>query len=219
MKYIQTMKPITRIVCATQNPGKIQEYKKLFQRFDIKALSAIEIGITGGAREDGKNFQENSYKKARYIADKINDWVIAEDAGLCIDALYGVPGVYSSRWAGENITGSDLNKYTLKKMNHVPADKRTAYFEDILTLISPTGNHWFFKGKVSGVISTTQRGTLRPKLPYDSIFIPHGYDQTYAEMSMNEKNKTSHRAQSVKKLFAFLQENFMENKGVVHDAS
>lgn len=187
-----------KIVFATQNKGKVKEMKALLDSFDV--VSAGEVGIFEDVVEDGKTFSENAMKKARFVAKESGQWSVADDSGLCIDALDGQPGIFSARWAGEN----DLVEFTLDKMKNVPEGKRGAYFESSVALVSPKGKECLFSGKVPGRISQKPKGVLRPKLPYDLIFIPEGYEQTFSEMTDEEKNKLSHRGKAFAKLKDFL---------------
>jgi len=178
-----------RLIFATHNQGKVKEMKDILNGLEVEVLSAEEAGIFDDVIEDGKTFEENALKKARFIAEKTGDWSVADDSGLCIKALGGAPGIYAARWAGDK----DLVEYTLNKMKDVSAEKRSAYFESAAVLCAPDGRHWSFRGTINGAISFEARGANRPKLPYDVIFIPEGRDKTFAQMSDSEKNSLSHR--------------------------
>lgn len=181
-----------RIIFATHNQGKVKEMKDILSGLPVEVLSAEEAGISEDVVEDGKTFEENALKKARFIAEKTGDWAVADDSGLCIESLGGAPGVHSARWAGDREI-ANLVEYTLEKMKDIPAEKRDAYFESAAVLCAPDGRHWSFRGTVNGMIPFEARGKNRPKLPYDVIFIPEGYGKTFAEMSDGEKNSLSHR--------------------------
>lgn len=198
-----------KIIFATQNQGKIKEMKAILSDLKIDVLSAREFGITEEPIEDGKTFEENALIKARFIAQKTNEYSVADDSGLCIKALNGAPGVHTARWAGsrpassavgENDHDKILVEYTLEKMKAVPSDKRQAYFESAVALVSPDGKEWTFSGQVHGSISFESRGIALPRLPYDSIFTPEGFMKTFAEMSGEEKNQISHRGSAFEKL-------------------
>jgi len=181
-----------RLVFATHNQGKVKEMKDILSGLPIKVLSAEEAGIFDDVVEDGETFEENALKKARFIVKKTGDWAVADDSGLCIEALDGAPGVHSARWAGDREI-VNLVEYTLSKMRNIPIEKRKAYFESAAVLCAPDNRYWSFRGTINGVIPFEVRGVNRPKLPYDVIFIPEGHSKTFAQMSDSEKNSLSHR--------------------------
>ncbi|MDP2696377.1 MAG: RdgB/HAM1 family non-canonical purine NTP pyrophosphatase [bacterium] len=194
-----------RLIFATHNQGKVKEMKDILGGLEVEVLSAEEAGVFEDVVEDGKNFEENALKKARFIVEKTGGWAIADDSGLCIKALDGAPGVHSARWAGDREI-ANLVEYTLDKMKNIPEEERSAYFESAAALCAPDGRHWFFSGTINGQISLEARGVDRPKLPYDLIFIPEGYDKTFAEMSDVEKNSLSHRGVAFSRLKKFIEE-------------
>ena len=194
-----------RIIFATHNQGKIKEMQNILSGLDVEIASAEEAGIFEDVEEDGKTFEENALRKARFIVEKTGEWAVADDSGLCIAALDGAPGLFSSRWAGENVSGGELINFTLEKMKNIPAEKRSAYFESAIVLVSPEGKHWTFIGTVDGKIVEISKGEAHPKLPYDVIFVPEGYEKTFAEMSQEEKNKISHRGLAFLKLKEFIE--------------
>lgn len=194
-----------RIIFATHNQGKVKEMKDILSGLPVQVLSAEEAGIFEDVVEDGKTFEENALKKARFITEKTGDWAVADDSGLCIESLGGAPGVHSARWAGDREI-ANLAEYTLEKLKDIPAEKRGAYLESSAVLCAPDGRHWSFSGTISGTIPFKERGIDRPKLPYDVIFIPKGYDKTFAEMSDSEKNSLSHRGAAFLQLKKYLEE-------------
>lgn len=193
-----------KLIFATHNVGKIKEMQAILAGLDIEILSADEAGVHEDVVEDGQTFAENAAKKARFVNSRTGVWAVADDSGICIDALGGEPGIHSARWAGENITAETLILKTLDRMNDVPVKERGAQFVSTLVLIAPDGREWVFEGKVPGFIAEEPRGTPRPKLPYDVVFIPEGYTSTFAEMSDEEKNSLSHRGLAFRKLREFL---------------
>lgn len=197
-----------RLVFATHNKGKVKEMKDILSGLDIEIMSAEEAGIFEDVVEDGETFEENSLKKAKFIAEKTGEWAVADDSGLCIEALGGAPGVYSARWGA----GADLAEYTLDKLKNIPAGERAAYFMSSAALCAPDGRHWFFPGRIGGVISLEPRGIDRPKLPYDVIFIPEGHEKTFAEMSDAEKNSLSHRGLAFSQLKKFIEAMIKKNE-------
>ena len=188
-----------RIIFATQNPGKLVEMKKMLAGFDV--LSAAEAGVLEDVEEDGETFSANALKKARFVAAKTGEWAVADDSGLCIDALRGEPGVYTARWAH----GRDLVEYTLECMKNILEGRRGAHFESAVAIVSPAGLEKIFTGVIRGELALAPRGQALPKLPYDVIFIPEGYKKTFAEMSEDEKNSLSHRGRAFRLMRAYLQ--------------
>lgn len=193
-----------KLIFATHNPGKVDEIKKIFHDLPVEILSLDDVGIGEEVEENGKTAEENALIKARFTMEKTSEWTMADDTGLYIDALDGQPGIHASRWAGDDFTSNDLAKYTLKRMKAVPAEERTARFKTSAVLMSPKNKQWTFEGVIEGSMMTEERGTSHPRLPYDRIFLPDGYDQTFAQMTKDQKNAISHRAQAFRKLKKFL---------------
>lgn len=193
-----------RIVFATHNIGKVKEMRALLadMRFDVVSMN--EAGILEDVVEDGATFEENALKKARFAAERAGARAIADDSGICIQALDNKPGVYSARWAGDDATSEMIVAHTLRAMQAVPPEKRQAWFESALALVAPDGRSWTFSGRVGGSVTVGPRGVARPKLPYDQIFVPDGHTRTFAEMSDEEKNGLSHRGLAFQKLKDFL---------------
>lgn len=115
-----------KLIFATHNVGKAKEMRAMLASLDIEVVSADEVGIHDDVVEDGQTFAENAAKKARFVAERTGEWVVADDSGICIDALGGEPGVYSARWAGENITAETLIQKTLERLDGVSFEKRGA---------------------------------------------------------------------------------------------
>lgn len=194
-----------KFIFATHNVGKVKEMRVLLADLDIEMMSADEAGVREDVVEDGATFEANAAKKARFVAERTGEWSVADDSGICIEALGCAPGVYSARWAGEGASDEKtIVNHTLAAMKDVPEDKRRAWFESALVLVAPDAREWTFEGRVYGRIAREPRGTSRPKLPYDQIFIADGYDRTFAEMSDEEKNRLSHRGLAFQKLREFL---------------
>jgi len=195
---------IATIVCATQNEGKVIEMKNLLAGLPISVLSAKEAGVTDDVVEDGETLEANALKKSDHVARKTGQWSVADDSGLFIKSLGNAPGVLSSRWAGPDVPRKKLPELILGKLQATKAIDRTAYFESAIALTAPTGEHWTFTGRLYGTIAPEQRGTTRPHLPYDTIFLPKGSSKTFSEMTMAEKNSMSHRGQAFHKLQQFI---------------
>lgn len=198
---------IKKLIFATHNSGKALEVRSILSGLDIGILTAEEVGIFEDVTEDSDTFKGNAFKKAKFITDKTGEWAIADDSGLCIDALSGAPGVHSARWVGEGKSGDEIIAFTLEKMRDVSKGSRGAYFQTSIALVSPTGENWIFEGRINGIIINECQGEAHHKLPYDSIFIPEGRKETFAEMGRDEKSLISPRGQALRKMRDFI-ENF-----------
>lgn len=196
------------ILIASRNKGKIEEFKKLFQKFNIPVESLYDLREdVPEVEETGTTFKENARLKAEQIAALLNRPVIADDSGLVIDALNGEPGVYSARYAGEKATDDENNEKVLNRLKQTPIDNRTARFVAVLALAIPNEETIFTEGICEGRIAFSPSGLNG--FGYDPIFIPEGYDITFAELSNEEKNEISHRSDALKKL----EDVIMEKKG------
>ena len=184
-----------KIFLATGNKHKIKEIEKIFKMDNVEILS-INDGIEiPEVEEDGTTFEENSKKKALEIAKFTNMITIADDSGLCVDALGGAPGVYSARYAGEHGNDLDNNKKLVKELQGI--ENRKARFVCVITLAKPTGETYSFRGEVEGDIIDVPQGT--EGFGYDPHFFMKEYRKTLAEIP-EIKNKISHRARALEKL-------------------
>jgi len=194
-----------KLIFSTHNQGKIKEMREILTGLPWEILSAEEAGVFEDVMEDGETLAENSLKKARFIVEKTGEWGVADDSGFFIDALDGRPGIYASRWLGEGLKDEEKARLTLKKIEEIPEGQRGGYFESVVALVSPQKEEFLFSGKVLGQVAKELRGQGRTNLPYDLIFIPNGFAETFAEMSDQQKNNLSHRGLAFKKLQEFLQ--------------
>jgi len=186
------------IVFATNNLHKLEEIRnKLSQHFKIFSLK--EINCNDEIPETADTFEGNAEQKANWVLEKYKYDCFADDSGIEIEALGGEPGIYSARYAGENCSFDDNNKKVLKKLEG--NKNRNARFVTSICLKLKGETH-FFRGEIEGVIINEYKGT--EGFGYDPIFVPNGYDRSFAEMSIDEKNKISHRALAVEKLLNFL---------------
>ena len=184
-----------KIFLATGNKHKIKEIEKIFRMDNVEILS-INDGIEiPEVEEDGTTFEENSKKKALEIAKFTNMITIADDSGLCVDALDGAPGVYSARYAGEHGNDLDNNKKLVRELQGI--ENRKARFVCVITLAKPTGETYSFRGEVEGDIIDVPQGT--EGFGYDPHFFMKEYGKTLAEIP-EIKNKISHRARALEKL-------------------
>ena len=183
-----------KIFLATGNKHKIKEIEKIFKMDNVEILS-INDGIEIPEVEENGTFEENSKKKALEIAKFTNMITIADDSGLCVDALNGAPGVYSARYAGEHGNDLDNNKKLVKELQGI--ENRKARFVAVITLAKPTGETYSFRGEVEGEIIDNPQGT--EGFGYDPHFFMKEYGKTLAEIP-EIKNKISHRARALEKL-------------------
>ncbi len=188
-----------KIVLATKNKGKIKEFKTLFNDLNIDILSLHDIEPPPPEIiEDGKTFFDNAFKKAKTISHYYNAIAISDDSGLVVDALGGGPGVYSARFAGENATDEDNNRKLLEELKGVPYGKRTACFKCVMVAYRPDGKWITAEGELRGVISDVPRGDKG--FGYDPVFIVPETGKSLAELTVEEKNRISHRARALSTL-------------------
>ena len=187
-----------RLVMATANPNKIKEIQnKLGTAYQFLSLS--DIGCSEDVPETQDTIEGNALQKAHYVFNKYGYNCFSEDTGLEIEALDAAPGVITARYAGEDKNPeANMNKALLELQGK---DNRKARFKTVIALLLD-GKEYLFEGIVKGEITTEKQGN--EGFGYDPIFQPEGFDRTYAQMSMDEKNVMSHRALAVAKLKAFL---------------
>ena len=188
-----------KIVFATNNKHKLEEIKDILGK-DFEIVSLAEIGCHEDIPETGLTLEENARQKSTYIVEYYNHDCFADDTGLEVDALKGEPGVHSARYAEGTDHDSEANmRKLLSKMSNVK--DRTARFRTVISLIINGVEHQF-EGRVEGRIATEKHG--KEGFGYDPIFIPEGYDKSFAELGEEVKNQISHRARAVKKLAEYL---------------
>lgn len=190
-------------IIATHNPGKVKEFKEILEPrgYDVKSLA--EIGFTVEIEETGHTFEENAILKAEAVAKAVNKMVIADDSGLSIDNLGGRPGVYSARYAGEQKDDQANIEKVLSELKGIEKEQRTARFRCALAVSIPGEETKTVEGHVEGYIAEEPRGEYG--FGYDPIFIVKDKDKTMAELTSDEKNKISHRADALKKLSKLLE--------------
>lgn len=197
-----------KIVVATHNKHKVDEIREFFKD-DFEVLSADDIGSYDEIEETGDTIEENALLKARSLANLTDNIVIADDTGLFVDYLDGKPGVYSARFAGLNATYEDNNRKLLRLLEGVPIEKRKATFRTVIALIYK-GKEAIIEGKVEGTILDSPRGQFG--FGYDPVFFVDKVGKTLAELTLEEKNKVSHRADALKKLKDYLKNNLEDFK-------
>jgi XTP/dITP diphosphohydrolase len=187
-----------KLVFATNNLNKLKELQEMLgEHFEL--LSLADINCTDEIPEDHETLEENARQKAQYIYEKYNVNCFADDTGLEIKALNNEPGVYSARYAGEAKDAKANMKKVLEKLDGI--NERQARFRTVVSLFLDD-KEFQFEGIVDGDILKAERGL--DGFGYDPIFQPEGYDISFAEMEMGEKNKISHRGRAVQKLVEFL---------------
>lgn len=184
------------IVLSTDNINKLIEIREILEDLDIKIYGKSDIeGLNFEVIEDGDTLYDNALKKASAMAERVDFAVLADDTGLFVKALDGEPGVHSARYASEH----DDKKNREKLLNNLKdKEDRSAYFKTEIILIDEDKNIIPIEGVCPGKISLEERGDNG--FGYDSIFIPEGFDKTFAEMSHEEKNQISHRSRALKNL-------------------
>lgn len=193
------------IVAASRNRHKIEEIEAITKKFGMRIVSRDEAGIPPvEIEEDGQTFEENSFKKASEIMKLCGQITLADDSGLMVDYLNGAPGVYSARFAGEDGNDAKNNEKLLKLMEGVPDDKRTAKFVSVITMVYPDGTVLTARGECPGTILTAPAGD--GGFGYDPLFVPEGYEKTFAQLTADEKNAISHRAVALVELERLLSE-------------
>lgn len=193
---------IDKIIMATNNANKLREAREIFSPLGVEILSQSEAGADADPEETGETFAENAFIKARAVHEITGGTVIADDSGLCVDALGGRPGVYSARYAPNEEKCGKL----LDEMKDVPESQRTAYFECCMAVVGEDGEEYSVSGRCCGSIGYEEKGTNG--FGYDPVFVYGG--RTLAEMSADEKNRISHRGKALEELYKYLS----ERKGV-----
>jgi XTP/dITP diphosphohydrolase len=191
-----------KLVVASHNAGKVREITALLAPYGIEPVSAASLDIPEPV-ETGTSFAANAELKARFSADLSGMVALADDSGLCVDALNGDPGVYTADWA-ETPTGRDWHLAMQKVEDALqakgPDAGRDAHFVCVLALCWPDGHVETFEGRAEGSLTWPPRGTIG--FGYDPVFVPHGSAQTFAELPAEEKHRISHRADAFAKLVA-----------------
>lgn len=205
-----------KIILATGNKGKAEEIRDMLDgKFDVRTMA--EVGIDCDIVEDGKTFEENALIKVQTIRPLVREKgekdviLMADDSGLCVDALDGAPGIFSARYAGEHVTYDDNNQKLLKALSDVPVDKRGAQFVCAVALIFPDGEIWTGRGTVDGTISDHLIGT--DGFGYDPLFVENSTGKSFAEMGEEQKNTLSHRYKAVKQVAEKLKDKLGDQVG------
>ena len=185
-----------RIIFATSNEGKMKEIRLIMEDSGYEVVSLKEAGVVADIEENGSTFEENAVIKASEIAKLTGELVLADDSGLEVDYLDKAPGIYSARFLGEDTDYTVKNTYILNKLEGVPRDKRSARFVCAIALARPDGTSVTRRATIEGYIGYEIRG--ENGFGYDPIFMVPEFDKTTAELSIDEKNKISHRAKALR---------------------
>jgi len=196
------MQKFNKLIFASHNEGKISEIKNMLKPLGISVLSGIDLQLPD-VEETGTTFEENAYIKALAAAKQQNIPCIADDSGLCVDAIGGRPGVYSARYAPNRDFDKGMDKL-LQEIAETNSDNRAAHFSCVIVLAHPDGSYKSFEGRVDGHIAQKKSG--KKGFGYDPIFIPTGYTHSFAEFDSAEKNKISHRGRALQKFINYLSE-------------
>lgn len=187
------------LIVSSGNKGKIVEIKSILSELSIDVVSKDEVGLSDlEVIEDKDTLEGNAIKKALEIHKHKEGIVISDDSGLFVDYLEGAPGVYSARYAGVDGDDKANNKKLLEELKGVKPDERGAKFKTVIAIVLEDGSVETVTGECSGTIIEEQRGITG--FGYDPLFVPKGYDQTFAELDSSIKNKISHRRDALEKL-------------------
>ncbi|MGF3066003.1 XTP/dITP diphosphatase [Facklamia sp. P12945] len=187
-----------KLIIASHNPGKIAEFKALFEAFDLQVQSLLDYPEIPEVEETGTTFEENARLKAETIAKEMNCLALSDDSGLCVPALNNEPGVYSARYAGEEKNDERNRLKLLENLKEFNGDQRKAYFTTVIVLADPQKDSLVVEGNVEGIITKEPIG--EGGFGYDSLFYYPQDQQTFAQISAERKNQISHRGQAVEKL-------------------
>ena len=192
-----------RFILGSRNRKKCEELRKLFLPYGMELLSLADYPNATEVIEDGETFAENACKKASETATQLDMWVLAEDSGLCVDALQGAPGIYSARFAGEPTDDSRNNQKLMEMLGETPPEKRSAHYVCHIALSDTSGTIQLqAEGRCYGQITNEARGTNG--FGYDPYFLIPEYHKTFGELSSLVKRELSHRAQAFRLFFQLL---------------
>jgi len=186
------------LIVATRNRGKVREIREALKGLGIRIYALSDFNGVAEIEEDGKSFTENALKKARFYSKVFGKLTLADDSGLEVECLKGMPGIYSARYAGERASNRENNQKLLKEMEGIPLSKRGARFKCVMALVSPDGKEAMTEGSCRGRIGMRERG--RRGFGYDPLFILPKYGKTMAQLPLKEKNRISHRGKALRRL-------------------
>ncbi len=196
------------LLIATKNPGKLKELQELLRPLGIGVLSLAELPPMPDIIEDGDSFAANAVKKARETSRHTGYITMADDSGLIVDALNGLPGINSARFAGDNASDADNNGKLLELLAGVEQGKRTARFVCVIAIGDKNGKVVTVEGRCEGRIDVAPKGSAG--FGYDPLFIPTGHQISFAQLSSQEKHKISHRGQALNQAIPLIKQFFVE---------
>jgi len=191
------------LLIGSGNKDKARELTALLRGLPWNVQTLNDYPTVEEPLEDQDSYEENALLKARYYAKKFNVDCIADDSGLNVDYLNGAPGVYSARYAGENCSYADNNKKLLQALQEMPWHERTAHFTCAAAIVFQDGTEHIEIGRIDGYIPIEPFGNNG--FGYDPLFVPIGHEKTFAEMTAQEKQNISHRAQAFNKMRTYLE--------------
>jgi XTP/dITP diphosphohydrolase len=186
------------LIVATRNKGKVREIRKALEGLGLKIYALYDFSNVPEIEEDGKSFIENALKKARFYSKYFGKLTIADDSGLEVDRLKGLPGIYSARYAGEGASNRENNQKLLSELKGVQLSKRGARFKCAIAMVSQDGREAVAEGSCKGRIGFKEVG--KNGFGYDPLFILPQYGRTMAQLTLEEKNRISHRGKALKNL-------------------
>lgn len=195
-----------KLVLATRNKGKVQEFKELLKSLNLEIYSLLDFPALSLPPETGRTFEENAVFKARFISSFTGLSALGDDSGLEVEALGGAPGVYSSRFAGEGASDEENQQKLLALLRPYPLEKRRARFRCVLALCTAEGETFTASGTLEGLITREPRGEYG--FGYDPLFLLPEWGKTLAELGPEIKNRISHRARALQSLWPVLTEIF-----------
>jgi len=193
-----------KLLVATGNPGKLKEIRRLLADSPVQVVGLDAYPELPEVVEDGDSFAANACKKAQQMAAATGCLTLADDSGLVVEALGGAPGVISARYAGEEGDDEANNRKLMQALRDVPDDRRQAAFHCVMALAEPGGRCRTFEGRISGMLLREPRG--EGGFGYDPYFLVPEYGKTTAELSLDIKNRISHRGQALRKVLPVLKE-------------
>ncbi|MDO5498501.1 MAG: RdgB/HAM1 family non-canonical purine NTP pyrophosphatase [Propionibacteriaceae bacterium] len=191
-----------RVVLATNNAKKLTELRRVLVTEGIEVLGLSDVAPYPEPEETGTTFEDNAAIKARACVAATGVPALADDSGLTVEALGGMPGVRSARWAGPGVTDADNVALVLQQLADIPAARRRAVFVCVLALALPDGRTEFVRGELAGQLTALPKG--ENGFGYDPIFVPDGHDRTTAEMTPEEKDAISHRGRAIRAMVPVL---------------
>ena len=197
------MAELNTIVLATHNRDKREELQEALSEFTVKILSLNDFPFIGEIEEVGQTLLENSMIKSKTVHNLTQLPVIADDTGLEVEALNGAPGIYSARYAGEDVTYEDNVNKLLAEMENIPLENRKAQFRTVISFVDKDRELWT-EGRIKGIIGESAKG--KNGFGYDPVFFIPELEKTFSELSISEKNRISHRGLAMKKFRILLRE-------------